>query len=342
MSSSGSKDLFDGCSPFFISSSVLSIVNGQKNREMALQNAKKDEEFQTELKKQKELFNDHNEAEEWAFKKWLKMKQREYLRSESAKRLSSELDRQDIEMFFQAWPLVLDIQAIPIALQNRRESLTFVIGKHYSDSPQDALLLEYTSLVGEMKAILNQIHISNDCILSFKNGVNQRGGVAVANVFAMMHSLPTVMIIPSIISYKKQLAFSLGVWGEDSFIPFKRNLFEIEYDASRMLQDKEYRSSKRKEVLFSQIAIAGVLNDCYMLIETGRKPEFPQLANRIGLKDYPHLISFATNEYRSLKSPDTIRVECEGKFFLTGETVCPHKEASLISDKLDSAISEIK
>lgn len=341
MSSGATNDLLGGCSPFFVSSSVLSIVNGQKNREMALQNAIKDEEFQTELRKQKELFNDQNEAEEWAFKKWLKMKQREYLRKESAKKLSNELDRQDLELFFQAWPLVLDIQAIPIALQTRRKSLTFVIGKHYSDSPQDALLLEYTSLVGEMKTLLNQIHISNDCILSFKYGVNQRGGVAVANVFAVMHSLPTVMIIPSIIPYKKQLAFSLGVWGDDSLIPFKRSLFEIEYDASRMLQDKEYKSSKRKEILFSQIAIAGVMNDCYMLIETGRNPEFPQLATRIGLKDYPHLISYATNEYRSLKSLDTISVECEGKFFLTGDIVCPQKEATLISHKLDLAISEI-
>ena len=53
-----------GCSWFFVTSSILSILSGREKRNDLLENAQKDEQFQNELQKQKELFEDEKEAQE--------------------------------------------------------------------------------------------------------------------------------------------------------------------------------------------------------------------------------------------------------------------------------------
>lgn len=88
-----------GCSPFFLNSSALSILTNKKNRKYAKDSAMADIKFQRELLHQKEFYEDLKEAEETAFKLWLRDKQREDARIENAKRLENDLQKANCKCF---------------------------------------------------------------------------------------------------------------------------------------------------------------------------------------------------------------------------------------------------
>ena len=308
-----------GCSPFFMTSSLISLINGKRNRSLTLENAKNDIEFKRELSALKAQCQDEKEAEDRAFKKWLKKKVREYTRSESLVRLDNDLNKQDLQMFFADWPLTLTIEAVLDKIKKGVNTPYFIVARHDKPSAADPLSVLYGDIVSETSALLKTVDIQDEKILSYNDFSKKMGGPAVANIFAMMHTIPTIMVLPSVSPDGEHIDFSVGAWNQDSAFPLNRKAFSIDYDKNRMINDKEYMQCKLKEIKFSTVAIAGVLNDAFNLIEYGAKPRFPELAHRIGMTDYPVLMNFAKREYLSIANPMKIAAGNPGQKLIAGE-----------------------
>lgn len=307
-----------GCSPFFMTSSLISLINGKRNRDLTLENAKNDIEFNNDLAMFKAQCQDEKEAEDRAFKKWLRKKVREYSRSEAMVKLDNELNKQDLQMFFKDWPLTLDVQAIPNLIKQGVNTPYFIVARHDKPSTADPLHEKYKEIISETAGWLSRVDIHNEKVLSFNSSSNKMGGPAVANIFAMMHTIPTVIVLPSVNPDGEHIDFSVGAWNQDSAFPLNRKLFSIDYDKNRMLNDREYPVCKVKEITFSTVAIAGVLNDVYNLLEFGTRPRFPELAHQIGMTDYPVLMNFAKREYLSIAKPMEITAGNAGKKLIAG------------------------
>lgn len=294
-----------GCSLFFITCAIISYVTGKKQSKLNLENARGDRNFEMELRKANEKYEDRIEAENRAFQIWFRNKQREFLKEEAYRRIDNEYKRADLQMFFELWPLEITIEAI-----NKRRKIepstntpmTVVIGKHANGVPNgDALAINYNHIVDRVKVQLTSLGIKDDNIYRFKENNKTTGGPSVASIYGMMSNLPTVMLIPRVNLRDKKLSISLSSWFQDSTIPFHKTLFKLDYEPAKMFHEKEYAENKISEIVAYYTAIPAVLNDVYTLIECGEKPKFPSYAKNNGLFGrYPGLAKFAKNEYSSL------------------------------------------
>lgn len=296
-----------GCSTFFLTSSVLSITNGRKNKKTALANAKNDDVFKKYLQDCKEDYEDWKEAEERAFKKWLKHKQREYSRIEASAKLENDLAKQGMQMFFSDWPLQISIAAI----NQKRKSLAMdknvynvIIAKHSVDGAKDPLTILYPEIVDAVKASLSSFGIEGTNIYRFSEKNRVKGGAALANIYAMMSCMPTLVIMPSIDIKHKLLNITLACWNQDSIFPMQKRAFRIEYDPILFANDKEYYRNKINELTQVYITSSAVLNDTYRLSEGISDSTFLQNAiNLLDFNKYPYLKDFARLEYSSIMKP---------------------------------------
>lgn len=300
-----------GCSLFFITSSVLSIISGKKNRNLSLENAEKDEDFQRELNKQKERYEDFKEAKDRAFKLWLKQKQRKWVAEETARRVENEFAKVELNMFFEDWPLQLNIATI----NGRRKTvqnkvpLNIIVAKHTTGG-KDPLSVLYSKIVDQVQTYLREMNLScvdenssKVCVYRFKNDDELKvvGGPALANIYAMMSAFPSIVIQPKLDARNKKVAISLACWNQDSLFPFQRKIMELDYDTSMIDFSNDYLESKKRELICAYATIAIVLNDTYSLIENESDLLFPEFVKKYGIAEqYPRLIEFARKEYSSL------------------------------------------
>lgn len=316
------KSVLKGCSPYFITNSVLLWVNNKRNLKISKKNALADVEFQKELQRQKEVYEDQREAEEWAFKIWLRRKQREFTHIENSQRLENDRQKADLTMFFNDWPLQIAIETI----NNRRKENTgsmpinIVVGKHARGDAKDPISLSYASLVDEIIPVLKVLGIQESNIYRFKDQSKVYGGVALAYIYSMMSVFPTVVILPAVDERYGKFNISVGLWNQDSLFPLQNEVFSLDYDAYRISIDKEYFNNKIKEIKMSYIALASVMNDAYSLLEYGKCPIFPEYAIKKSIiSSYPQIINFAITEFKSLllNCQDTTRgnLLVEGSFF---------------------------
>ncbi len=295
-----------GCSLFFLTSSALSIYNGEKNRANSWENALKDQEFQDELQEQKERYEDFKEAKEKAFRIWLRNKQRDYSRIETSTRLENELAKSELQMFFADWPLQIAIETLnekrlKLNIKKETVALYIVIGKYNVGKAKDAISKSYSSIVDEVKLLTKETGIPETNILRFKEDVNVIGGPALANIYAMMSSFPTLVLLPKFVVSDNLIVLSIGVWNQDSLFPMQKEVYNIECNYTKANNDKAYLQSKLEELKYAYATISIVINDTYSLIESFATPNFPKFAIKHSISDkYPHLIDFAKKEYNSL------------------------------------------
>lgn len=341
-----------GCSLFFLTSSVLSIVTSKKNRNNSLENAREDERFQSELIRQKELYDDYKEAEERAFKLWIKERQREFVRIETAERLDNELLRADLQMFFKDWPLAISIEAI----NNKRKEccdfspMNIVIGKHSIGAQNDPFTIMYPHLVDAIEVNLKDLklididkHKTKVNLYRFRVENTVVGGPALANIYSMMSTLPSIVIQPKIDNKRNKFIFSIACWNQDSFFPLQKNAFGIDYDTSLIDLDRNYLELKKKEVLYSYLTIALVLNDTYSLVEYGTEPVFPDFAKDADLKNnFPLLLQFATKEYKALLDTSKTIIEKDSMNSIAPSDFLGEATNKHIQNILNNVINSLK
>lgn len=334
-----------GCSTFFVTSSALSIFNAKKNRENSLANAEADEQFQQELERQKELFEDQKEAEEQAFKSWLKHRQREYARIESSKKLETELLKSDLKMFFSDWPLHISINAINEQrkyMPKTTAAINIIVAKHSTEGAKDIITQLYPSIVDQVKAQLKSVGISEKNIYRFRDGNKITGGPALANIYAMMNCLPTVVILPIVNNLKKSIDFCIGCWNQDSLFPLQKKAFSIEYDKILFSSNNNYFDEKIREIVFSISAIAAVLNDTYRLTEGEENILFSTFVRENNLAErFPTLISFAKKEYQSILTKVALPVGSSSTSQLTLCEIYDNKKVTSIKSAVNSFLESL-
>lgn len=303
---SGSNNGGSGFSLFFLTSSTLSVFNAWRNGQTSIEDAMKDEEFQLELEQQRRAFDRKKIAEEQEFKKWILQRQREYARIETARKLDLELSREDLKMFFDNWPLKIAIDTINKENKNKDGTGKFyvVIGKHITGKSKDVLTQNYNEIVDFVQYELKRY---NDNIVTyrFKDENLIVDGAALAYIYAMMNTRPTVVLLPRI--RDKKLIISVGCWNQDSLFPYQKDAFAIDYEEMLMKNDVQYFSAKKEEIQLLLTTISQVLYDNYFVLESSKKPVFPLLVQSHDLaKKYPYLLDFARNEYGSLCDNDSV------------------------------------
>lgn len=331
-----------GCSPFFMTSSFLSSFNAWTNRKNSMKNAIANEEFQKELQRQKEKYEDQKEAEEWAYKFWLRNEQRKFAQMENVRKLENDLQKTDLQMFFKDWPLQISIEAI----NYKRKKITsefipisIVIGKHTKRMSNDPLSTLYDSLVDEIKPILNTLGIDESCVYRFKDKTNVYGGPALAYIYSMMSTFPVVVILPYIDERHGKFNISVGIWNQDSLFPLQKKVLSLDLDSYRIVIDKEYLNKKVIEIEMAYIALAAVMNDTYSLIENNKNLTFPEYAIHKSLSStFPQIVDFAIEEYKSLllTSRDITK-----DYEIAKIPYSPH-EQKYIEETLSNAIETLK
>ena len=337
-----------GFSWFFVTSSVLTCIIGEKNRNNSLKNAEKDEKFKKMLQQQKEIYEDEKEARDRAFKLWLKQKQREWSREESSKRLENELNKEELGMFFRDWPLEISIGRIN---EMRRQLTTYssmnvVIAKHNIGDAKDQLSVFYRdNLVDHVQSYMRDFGLdeSKVNIYKFKDKNKVIGGPALANIYAMMNSLPTIVIQPKIDKVNKKLCISLGGWNQDSLFPHQKKVMELNYDMAMVVMDKDYQDMKFKEITYAYVTIAMVINDTNAIIEKGSNLIYPKFAEKYDISVlYPKLAEFAKNEYMSLLNTDINISERDGINNIVVSDYFEHSKLEQIHNELKNGIKQLQ
>ena len=207
-------------------------------------------------------------------------------------------------MFFKDWPLQISIEAI----NNKRKQVTskilpfnVIVGKHSTGDARDPISQLYSSIVDEIKPSLKQFGIIESNIYRFKDKTTVKGGAALANIYSMMNTLPSIIIIPQIDNRNKLYRIFIGSWTQDSLFPIQKEAVQLDFDSTRISLDKDYLNSKLNEIKASYITISAVMNDAYSLVEGNLSLHFPDYAIQNNFKSvYPDLIEYAKNEYLSL------------------------------------------
>ena len=296
------SSMWEGCSAFFLTNSALSFFHGRKNRKVAMEHALQDERFTKELQRQKELYEDKKEAEERAFKIWLRNSQREFSRQMTVKKISNDLAEADLKMFFADWPLQISVEEL-IEKQKKQlqnQNMCFVIAKAYAGDAKDAFSRSYSKVVENIALLLNEIGAVNNTIYRFKDKPSVVGGPALANIYAMMSNVPTVVMMPSIDNKKRILSLSIGCWTPDSSFPFQKTVFSMDYQQQRITNDSTYLNACTTKFAYACATIGAVLNDTYNLSEGLHQCLFPKFALEKALNiKFPEIANLAIAEYSS-------------------------------------------
>lgn len=335
----------DGCSAFFLSNSALSLINGKKNRKIALEHASQDEKFAKVLLQQKELYENQKEAEEHAFKIWIKNSQREFARKMTARKLSNDLALADLKMFFLDWPLQISVEALNEKRQNETQAkpMCFVIGKAYAGDAKDAFSLSYSEIVDNVTTLLRNIGVKDNCVYRFKDKPNVVGGPALANIYAMMSTFPTVVIMPTINQKNKVISLSVGCWTPDSLFPFQKRVISMKYDPLRIVNNKEHLIDFKKKYSYACFTVAAVLNDTYNLSEGYNTCLFPQFASEHSLlKQYPDIANFAIREYISYIDTENDVMEENGNTVNVWNEISGEEERKKVRCLVSKSVNLIK
>lgn len=299
------------CADFWLLNSAMSLVNGKLGRYAKKDEAYEEREFQKKLTDLKYTHEDAKEAMEYSFKRKMAELQRENKLIQKEFEQDFALQRHEIKMFIQGWPLEKSLQTI----QEERElsstlpdSIFIVIAKHtgHKGKKSDMLAVLYEEnghIVDNVTAELKILNIPERNILRFKKDDKPGGGAALANIYSMMSKTPTVVILPRLDRLNKKLRISIGCWSPSSSTPSQRTIFLLDYDEDKMMNQSCYRESKQKEIETAYVTIAGVMNDMYRLGLFGIQPSFLTYAQNNSIsQNYPQIGEFIQREYRVLTS----------------------------------------
>jgi hypothetical protein len=299
----------NSCSSYWLTNILLSFFNGIFSRNKQRKEADKDREFQEMLTKKKIMYEDRKAILDEEFKLRQKEQQREYSNIQNELKLELDKEKDELCLFMKGWPLRLSLHA----MQDYRNSISsipvalhVVIATHRGNdnkvgAPIDYLSSVYDGLVDHVQTILKGFDIPENYILRFKTGVKASGGAALANIFAMMNCIPTIVVMPRVDLPNRKFIISIGCWYTNSKIPSQRRVYIIDYDEVRMRNDSDYQNSKRREIENLYISLILVMNDVYALINRGLYPKYPKYAqDKNILTEYHDIASFMYNEYQSL------------------------------------------
>lgn len=326
------EKLADGCCSYWGMNTLLSLLHGQSNRNDRITESLSDRKFQKWIIEQKYSFENFKEIMDNDFKAKQKelTREHEYIRKEIA--LDFDCQKDQLKMFVKGWPLRLSLQA---AQKLRTEftgipsSLYIVIATHTGKQgkAEDMLSRLYDgsgNIIDNVSQVLVKLDILKENILRFNRGDIPGGGAALANIYAMMSQIPTLVILPRLDRLNKILRISIGFWSPCAATPSQRTAIVLDYDELRMTNDAKYKVSKQKEIETAYIALSGVMNDLYRVMILGKQASFLNYIQHGSLDKYAIIADFVRKEYMTIVNDEIL-----------GGLICGQEQRRLLNNGHD-------
>lgn len=334
-----------GCfSPYMLISSTLQTVLGFDKRTELERNADISQQFQNELRKAKEEFQDELEAKKVADMRAKMAVARRYRAEERFEQTVLQHRTEELRKYFVSC-LPIKSTAIPIMLDTARK---------YKELGYDRNCPLNVVLFRTKQAALNYDDIFNDLD---RNSV-QLGNIkyrrwcdkdvahnsAILNLHAIMSNIPTLVISPYF--QGGSIHYTASMWeAQSDSRPMIRPLFSIpcpiEYIAPNRKFTEEGSKAIQKQISLISTVVSGCARDSYMLMTQGVPPTLPSFLKNnpdiLGnlLKDEnKQLCSFMFNEYKTMNE------------LLSGSDCPSHllskEDMRMLSDVANKAIKELQ
>lgn len=271
---------------FWVANSISATALGWNNRRLQEKAHERNEEFQREMQRAREISDDKRIQEEIAFKRRMVALSRQYRREESAEAFNAQLKLVELQHYLRhCWPL--DPQ-LPYVFLNRISSSTIEPGvlnvillhspllpqKKYGGANDDDLAIyrniEYRISNEDIPAIKNVKFWKDAAYKDDRGTVDIKAGNArLMNIHFLLSQLPTLVISPSYSEGK--MRFTGAVWEPQASRPLIKPLFEYDYDPVLASSDKKYLDSMI-DIFHCAVSITiGVVRDSYMLMTCGER-----------------------------------------------------------------------
>ncbi len=315
------NDYMANCGMFWITNSIMSAVMGMSMRYVQEKAHERNEAFQLELQRAKEITQVKMEAEKIAFKRHMMNISRNYRFVQNATVFEQQLDAIELQAFLNGnkyWPLHPSIpHTIITELKNAQKS--------YVEPSLNVILLRAPLLptrpgvVGEIanredKDIYADIEEAIDTedipvlgdLQLWKEACQTTdfigGNANIMNIHFLMSPVPTLVISPRY--YEGKMFFNAAVWEAQAARPLIRQLFSLDYELyiEKGDEEKKVLSNLLRTVFTTIIATT---RDSYMLLTKGEKPTFnllldkcPKLKNGVLQNEVLH--QFVKQEYLNM------------------------------------------
>lgn len=315
------------CGLFWITNSIMAAVIGMSVRDLQEQAHERNNAFQEELQRAKDLTQIKLEAEKIAFKRRLMRVTREYNFIQNAELFQQQLDGIELQAFLsnnKYWPLDKSIpytiiSDIKKARKNHQELPLNVIILHspllptrlgpggeianredriiYAEIEEQIECADIPSLFenqGEVDIFLRRDACKTTDFIG--------GNANIMNIHFLMSPIPTLVISPRY--YDGKLYFNSAVWDHQSPRPLIRPLFSIDYEL--YIERNEEEKKALKDMLRSVFTcIIAASRDSYMLLSRGKEPAIKHLIDnnskiKNALLQNEILNQFVKHEYQDM------------------------------------------
>lgn len=273
---------------FWLANSISSTFLGMNNRKLQEKAQERNQSFQLEMNRAKEITEDEKLQEEIAFKRRIVALSRQYRQEETAISFNNQMKAVELQAYLQrCWPL--DPQLPNIILSDifdeiSQHSLNVILmrapllpqKKYGGANEQDAEIynrMEYTIMHDDVPCIRNLKYRKDACVK-----IDLAGGNAnVMNIHFLMSQLPTLVICPYYSEGK--MNFNGAVWEPQAARPLVRPLFGFDYNPVDALESREYLELVIDKFHSAVSIIIGVVRDSYMILTQGEAPTLPNWLN---------------------------------------------------------------
>lgn len=317
--SSGHVEPF-GFGTYTIFNSSIQYLLGIGRRDTVEEQHEINNNFELELLKAKEEFNNEMEATKLAMTRAKCKIARRYKAIETKDRLSLNQKRPQLIKFLKE-DLPLDpslLNSLGICAEKSKE-----LEEKGAIAPLNVVLLmpireldketinsyveENFEKIGDIKLLPWTIRLAS-------------GNASLFNMNVLMRDIPTLVISPRYIESDCKVYFSAALWNSNSEnSPYIRPIFEIDFD-HKLLFDKDGKFSKDgqrnlgEKIAIAASIVAGCARDTFMLMNYGKTPTLPKLlfsntefCKQLFTSDFTPVRNFVLNEYTNcLKSLDSI------------------------------------
>ncbi len=282
---------FPGYGMFWVANSISSTLLGWNNRRLQAQAHEKNQEFQLEMERARNITDDERMQEEIAFKRRLVTLSREQRQEAARESFNAQMRVIELKYYLQyCWPLdPLLPQTILQEIRSGADSTNprlNVILMHAPLLPlraygtdaneQDASIykeLEYSIKKDDVPLIGNVNYRKDACLKPDLTG----GNANIMNIHFLMSQMPTLVIAPQYCEGK--MCLSGAVWEPQASRPLIRPLMSFDFNPVEAEKSIEYRQEMIDLLHASTSIITGAVRDSYMVLTQGGTPTLPLLLN---------------------------------------------------------------
>ena len=293
---------FPGYGMFWVANSISSTLLGWNNRRIHEQAHERNQEFQREMERARNITDDERMQEEIAFKRRLVALAREQRQEAARESFSAQMQAIELRHYLQhCWPLdpllphtlVQEISTGSIAANPRLNVILihapFLPLRAYgSDAneldPSIYQRLEYDIITHDVPIINNVNYRADACHRPDLTG----GNASIMNIHFLMSQMPTLVISPQ---YREgKMYFSGAVWEPQASRPLIRPLLNFDFNPVEAEKSEEYRQRMIDLFRTCTSVIIGAVRDSYMVLTQGETPTLSRLLNDKGHADMRRLV----------------------------------------------------